>query len=554
MSLFTKNHLIDFLITTRKFAPINLLLWYFLISSTLFLCKYATCEGLAIIPKPMFGVIQDGHFVITEKTTFVYDDSLELEANDLAKSLGLTSHHPADNELFDSEKNIIRLSLVSFFDKDEEGYLLQITNSEVRLVAGNSTGIFWGIQTLKHIFRASREGSMPACLILDKPRFSWRGVMLDVGRHMYSVEDIKKLLDWMAQHKLNKFHWHLTDDQGWRIEIKKYPKLTTIGSIRESSPPYGERNGSDGVIYKGYYSQQEIKDVVKYAAKRHITIIPEIDMPGHMSAAIAAYPDLGNDDIPEYDPHVATHWGVKEYILSPKEDTFIWIDAVLSEVCELFPSEYIHIGGDEVPKTQWKESSFAQETIKKHNLTNEEHLQSWFIHRIAKILRNRGRKLVGWNEIRQGGLSPDATVMAWQSWDSGVDSAIEGHDVIMALSTHTYFDFYQSRQDLELAKGNEYEAIGGYLPLVKVYDFNPVPREIAGTNSEKHIIGCQGQIWTEYIKTWDKLEYMAFPRLYALAEVAWTRQDQKDYEDFRERLKSNLDKLAEDGFKYFDPF
>ncbi len=554
MSLISKNHSAELFHKAKQPTLATLLMRCLLTILTLLTCKQAVCEGIAIIPKPMFEVIHDGHFVISEGTTLVHDDGLESEANDLAKSLGLSTDATANNDLLLPAQKTIRLSLVSFFGESDEGYLLQINEKEIHLLAGNSTGIFWGIQTLKHIFHASQGGSLQACLILDKPRFTWRGVMLDVGRHMYDVENIKKLLDWMASHKLNKFHWHLTEDQGWRIEIKKYPKLTSIGSIRNSSPPYGDRYGSDSVPYKGYYSQEEIKEVVSYAAERHITIIPEIDMPGHMSAAIAAYPELGNDDIPDYDPHVATHWGVKQYTLSPKEETFAWIEAVLSEVCELFPSEYIHIGGDEAPKEQWKQSKFAQETIKKHSLKDEEELQSWFIRRVDEILKQKGRKLVGWNEIRQGGLSPDATVMAWQGWDSGVDSAKEGHDVIMAPKTHTYLDYYQSSQDLELAKGKEYEAIGGYLPLAKVYDFNPVPREIAGTNSENHILGCQSQIWTEYIKTWDKLEYMSFPRLYALAEVAWTRQEHKDYEDFLERLKPNLDRLSDKGFKFFDPF
>ena len=337
------------------------------------------------------------------------------------------------------------------------------------------------------------------------------------------------------------------------MEIKKFSNFPQVGGFRASIPPYGNRGGSDGKKYGGFYTQEQIKDIVAYAKERHITIVPEIDMPGHMAAAIAAYPHLGCDDIPNYKPEVKCHWGVHPYVLSPKETTFEWVDDVLGEVCELFPSTYIHIGGDEAPKGQWKQSKFAQSVIKREKLHNEHELQSYFIKRLEKMLDKRGRKLIGWDEIREGGLSPKATMMLWRGWDHAIASIKEGHDVVMAPGSHTYFDHYQNTPALELAKGMEFECIGGHRTIKSVYTFDPVPKEFKGTAKAKHVLGCQAQLWTEYMKTWDKVEYCAFPRIAALSECAWTQMENRDYADFDKRLQPMFQRYKKAGINYFDP-
>ncbi|TWU20749.1 beta-N-acetylhexosaminidase [Bythopirellula polymerisocia] len=517
-------------------------------------------ESLPIIPKPVQQNRQAGAFLFTDKTPILYGGNLDSEAHLLAESikqitqLSLPVCPLTETNLPQDMTRSIRLAIVEDYTLGSEGYHLKVSAATITITGNDAAGVYWGSQSLRQILMSGDASKLPACEIVDQPRFGWRGMLLDVGRHLFATNDIKQLLDWMALHKLNVLHWHLTDDQGWRIEIDKYPKLTEIGAWRTSSPPYGDRLGTDGTHYGGFYSQDEIRDLVQYAADRHITIVPEIDMPGHMVAAIAAYPEIGNDDIPDYSPEVSASWGTKSYILSPKEETFNWIDDVLAEVCELFPSTYIHIGGDEAPKDQWKESAFAQSVIQREGLQDEHELQSWFIRRVEGLLERRGRKLIGWDEIRDGGLSPGATVMAWQTWEAAVDSAREGHDVVMAPKSHSYFDYYQASPAFELAKGLEYETIGGYLPLAKVYDFDPVPSELMGTDLEHHILGCQGQIWTEYIKTWDKLEYMVFPRLSALAESAWSPPQQKDYADFLQRLRPMLANYKAARVTFYNPF
>ncbi len=514
-------------------------------------------DDLPIIPQPLKESVQNGQFSITKRTAIRYPNNLRNEAELLSqgiqKATGLTPRLVDDR---------LRLALIAppielKIDGDDslrEAYTLTITPKKITITGTDSAGVFYGIQSLLQLIPLEGEKTLPACTINDHPRFKWRGMHLDVGRHMFAPKDIKKFIDQLAIHKLNTLHWHLTEDQGWRIEIKKYPKLTSVGGFRASTPPYGNRNGSDGKRYGGFYTQEQIKDIVAYAKKRHITIVPEIDMPGHMSAAIAAYPELGNSDIPNYHPTVATHWGVFQYTLAPKEKTFQWIDDVLTELCELFPSPYIHIGGDEAPKTQWKKSKFAQSVMKREGLKNEHELQSYFIQRVEKILQTKGRKLIGWDEIREGGLSPNATVMLWRGWNHAIASVNEGHDVVMAPGSHTYFDYYQYNPSAILSQGPEYEAIGGLRTLESVYSFNPVPKEFQGTPKAKHILGCQAQLWTEYMKTWDKVEYQAFPRIAALAEVAWTANERKNLTSFKKRLKPMMARYKAAGINAFDYF
>ncbi|MDF1838613.1 MAG: beta-N-acetylhexosaminidase [Planctomycetota bacterium] len=512
--------------------------------------------SIDVIPKPSHMEVLEGSWTPDKGLGIRYDHRLEAEARGLADWLG---------QRLDQEVQIVREELriklpqEIYLDMlEEEGvpesYTMTIDANRVHILGVGAPGAFYATQTLKQVVAPDGPVVFPHCEIEDEPRFRWRGMHLDVGRHLYPVDDVKNLLTWMAFHKLNTFHWHLTEDQGWRIEIKKYPKLTSVGAFRDSTPPYGERLGSDGERYGGYYTQDEIRSIVAFAANLHITVVPEIDMPGHMLAAIAAYPELGNTDIKDYAPKVSSKWGVHRYTLSPKEETFQWVDDVLEEVCDLFPAEYIHIGGDEAPKHQWKESAFAQSVMKREGLEDENALQSYFLARVSKMLEKRGRKLTGWDEIREGGLAKGATVMVWRGWHNAVEAANQGHDVIMAPTSHTYFDYYQADGKSELAKGPWYECIGGHLILQKVYSLDPVPKELKGTPAAQHILGTQGQLWTEYAKTWEKVEYLAFPRIAALSEVAWTQPKDKDWPDFQKRLKPMLKRYTKAGIRHFDPF
>ena len=508
-----------------------------------------------IIPKPNSIKETEGQFFKLKKGTAIrYDKRLRKEAVLLARSILKATGVKVKMV---KEESRIALSNEIYLDlADSEGkkesYTLKVAPGKVKIAGVDSAGAFYGTQSLLQLIPVKGLAKLPAVEIQDSPRFGWRGMHLDVGRHMYSIENLKKFIDQLAVHKLNKLHWHLTEDQGWRVEIKKYPKLTEIGAWRRSTPPYLDRWGFDNQKYGGYYTQEQIKDLVAYAKARHVTIMPEIDMPGHMAAAIASYPWLGNDDIPNYKPEVKVHWGVHPYTLAPKKETFEWVDNMLGEICELFPSQYIHIGGDEAPKDQWKKSKRAQEFIKKNNLHDEHGLQSYFIKQFEKMLEKRDRKLIGWDEIREGGLSPNATVMLWRGWNHAIHSINEGHDVVMAPGSHTYFDHYQNKRSKELAKGKEFEAIGGYRPLNSVYSFDPIPKQFQGTEKAKHVLGCQAQLWSEYMKTWEKLEYMAFPRIAALAEVAWTEKENKEYQDFRTRLDVMAVRYKKAGINAFD--
>ncbi len=426
-----------------------------------------------------------------------------------------------------------------------EGYRLNIAADAINISAFDAAGLFYGIQTLRQllppdIFASSPapkiKWSVPCADITDKPAFKWRGLHLDVCRHFFPKEFIKKYIDLLALHKMNIFHWHLTEDQGWRIEIKKYPLLTEVGAWRDETliGSAGVKPWSfDGKRCDGFYTQQDIREIVAYAKGRHITVVPEIEMPGHCQAALAAYPQFGNtgEKIP-----VMTYWGVSENVFNVEDRTFEFLQDVLTEVMELFDSPFIHIGGDEVPKTQWQKSPDAQAKIKELGLKDEGELQSWFIRRIDKFLAGKGRRLLGWDEILEGGLAPGATVMSWRGQAGGIAAAKAGHDVVMAPGSHLYFDHYQADP-----KG-EPLAIGGFTPLEKVYSFNPVPAELDESQA-KHILGAQGQVWTEYIRTEKQVEYMAYPRAIALAEVLWTDADRKNYDDFLGRLSGHLRRL-----------
>jgi hexosaminidase len=430
-----------------------------------------------------------------------------------------------------------------------EAYMLVVTRDSVTLGGFDPAGVFYGLQTLTQMLPAASTPpaglDLPAARIVDRPRFSYRGMHLDEGRHFFGPDFVKRYIDQLARYKINHFHWHLTEDQGWRIEIRRYPRLTQVGAYR--SETMVEKNFEpyvgDGVRYGGYYTQDEIRDIVAYARERYVTIVPEIELPGHSLAALAAYPELACTQGPF---EVGTRWGVFEDVYCPKEETFTFLENVLTEVMELFPGEYIHIGGDEVPKERWESSDVAQAVMEREGLADEVELQSWFVRRIEAFLNRNGRRLIGWDEILEGGLAPDATVMSWRGLEGGIEAAQKGHDVIMTPTSALYFDYYQGNPDTEPL------AIGGSLPLERVYSFDPVPDELT-PDQARHVRGAQGNVWTEYMRTEDQVEYMVFPRMLALAELAWSPQEVRDFEDFARRLPWHLARLDRDGIRYRIP-
>jgi hexosaminidase len=429
-----------------------------------------------------------------------------------------------------------------------EGYRLEISAGEVTVQANKAAGVFYGVQTLLQLFPTSVFGkskgpiSAPNCVIEDYPRFSWRGGHLDVGRHFMPVEGVKKFIDLLALHKMNTFHWHLTEDQGWRIEIKKYPKLTEIGSKRKdtmlvySPPKYA------GKPHEGFYTQEQIRDIVEYAQNRFVNVVPEIEMPGHATAAIAAYPELGNN--PDKQLEVSTKWGVIDTVLNVEDSTIRFMQDVLSEVIDLFPSQFIHIGGDECPKVEWKNSARVQAKMKALGLKDEHDMQSWFIQQMDNFLVSKGRRLIGWSEILEGGLAKNAGLMVWLGDEGALQAVGSGHDVVMAQTTHTYFDYYQSQN-----KANEPHAIGGFVPLEKVYSYEPILPKMTREQA-KNVLGCQFQMWTEYIPDFQRVEYMAYPRACALAEVAWSPRSERDFGKFTTRLTTHLERLTGLGVNY----
>lgn len=502
--------------------------------------------ALSILPQPVSIVHDEGYFQLIPDTVIVTDHETQtigtLLANALAPALGFVL--PV---LTGAPPNLPTLSL--FLDPTlthlgHEGYTLKVTAHQVTLRAANLAGIFYATQTLKQLLPVeifsttpvTRPWNIPAVSIEDAPRFSWRGCMLDSARHFIPKAEIIKLIDVLALHKLNILHLHLTDDQGWRIEIKKYPKLTEIGGYRKETVVGHARNpqGYDGTPHGGFYTQNDLREIVAYAAERFITVIPEIDMPGHVQSAIAAYPDLGVLDTPV---EVATTWGVHPYLYSPTREVFQFLQDVLTEVMAIFPGPFIHIGGDEAIKDQWKASPQVQARIKELGLKDEDKLQSWFLSQISTFLAQNNRRLLGWDEILEGGLPSGATVMSWHGTEGGIAAAQADHDVVMSPTSHVYLDYYQSKDPTEPL------AIGGYLPVDRVYAFDPVPAVLTPEQAQ-HILGAQCNLWTEYVSTTSYLEYMLFPRTIALSEVVWTPKDRLDFASFRERLATHEARLA----------
>jgi hexosaminidase len=459
----------------------------------------------------------------------------------------------------DSNRIIFTLAADTTGFGNKEGYKLQVTPQKVTITAPTPHGLFNGVESLLQLFPPqifqkdyelvpqNTQWVVPAVKIRDYPRFKYRGMHLDVGRHFMPVKFVKKYIDLLAMYKMNRFHWHLTEDQGWRIQIKEYPKLTEIGAWRDSTLIGHYNSGRyDHHRTGGFYTQKQIKDVVKYAQKRFITIIPEIEMPGHASAALASYPKLGCN--PDSTYHVKSTWGVFKDIYCPSNYTFNFLENVLTEVMQLFPSKYIHIGGDETPKAAWKHSKLAKKVMKENGLKNYDQLQSYFIKRIEKFLNAHGRQIIGWDEILEGGLAPNAIVQSWHGIKGGIEAANQHHKAIMSPTAYYYFDYYQGNPKTEPL------AIGGFNPLKKVYSFNPVPDSLTAQQA-KYVYGVEGTLWTEYIDSPRKAEYMALPRMLAVAETGWTPQKERKWNDFWERLQpqfKRFDVLGVDYGKQYD--
>lgn len=528
------------------------------------LCILASCSekpikeisynrGINVIPTPVSLVQNEGSFKLNKNTVL---STSTPEAKTVGEYFAAKMNQATGYLITVSDQaasNNIALVLDNELDINNEGYTLDVTTKGVTIQAKTPHGLFYGMQTFMQLLPAEIESPVivngiawtaPCVTVKDEPRFGYRGIMLDPCRHFIPVENIKKQLDVLAMFKINRMHWHLTDDQGWRIEIKKYPKLTEIGS---------KRIDGEGTEYGGFYTQEQIKDIVKYAADRFITVIPEIELPGHEMAAIAAYPELsckGEQGTPRI------IWGVEDIVMcAGKEETFKFLEDVIDEVAPLFPSEYFHIGGDECPKISWKECHLCQKRIKEEGLKGdnnhsaEEKLQSYFVQRMEKYLAEKhGKKIIGWDEILEGGLAPTATVMSWRGETGGIAAANMNHDVIMTPSGNgMYLDTYQSDYR------NEPVSIGGYTTLEKVYNYNPIPDTLVASGKDKFITGVQCNIWSEYMYNTDIMEYRIYPRILALAEIGWSQLNRKDYKDFERRLDNALVRLDEHNINYHIP-
>ena len=557
----------------------------FLISLSL-----GSLEAQEIVPRPVKITKTEGRYVMGPGARIVAAGEAKLEAEKLRSYL-----RPATGfelPIVDSAKDRARAgagegSISLLLDPaakgfGAEGYALRASAGGVVIRASRPAGLFYGIQSLRQllppqIYRRAKVGGVawvvPAVEVEDQPRFSWRGSHLDVGRHFMPKEFVLKHIELMAQHKLNVFHWHLTEDQGWRIEIKKYPKLTEVGAWRKETvqPPWTpdpSQRTFDGKPHGGFYTQDDVREVVAFAAARHITVVPEIEMPGHAKAAIAAYPELGN--FPDVKHEVGTAWGIIPVVFSVEDRTIAFLKDVLDEVMALFPSPFIHIGGDECPKIEWSQAPSAMARMKQLGLvpattTPEDlqsfrdetgkpvphpalhRLQSWFVSQIDAYLTGKGRRLVGWDEILEGGLAPGATVMSWRGEQGGIDAATQGHDVVMAPNSHTYLDFYQA--DPAAPGSREPHAHRGFTNLARIYGYEPVPAQLAADKAQ-HVLGSQAQVWTEYMPNAKHVEYMIWPRLAAMAEVLWTPKERKDFEDFQKRNAVDLQRLEAQDVNY----
>jgi len=520
---------------------------------------YAFIACKAEAPRPEVKLIPQPALVLNLEGAFTFTPETKIQVNkgdeQLMKIASFLTNH-IDNfygikssatQSESAAKKSIFLQLDENSGLGKEAYNLTVTPKGVVLVASAPNGLFYGVQTLIQLMPPSKkqlaEVVLPAVEIKDSPRFVWRGLHLDVGRHFMPKDFVLKYIDYMAMHKFNTFHWHLTEDQGWRIEIKKYPKLTEIGSVRKETLVGHGRNPKnyDGTPYGGFYTQEDVKQIVAYAAERYITVVPEIEMPGHSLGALAAYPQLGCTGGPY---EVATRWGVFDDVYcAGKEETYAFLQDVISELIPLFPGQYFHIGGDECPKTRWKKCPLCQKRMKDEGLTTEHELQSYFVQRMEKFLNEKGKKLIGWDEILEGGLAPNAAVMSWRGEEGGIAAAKQHHFVVMTPVKFCYFDYYQADSKTQPL------AIGGFLPLEQVYNYDPVPSALTEEEGT-YIMGAQGNVWTEYMKTPEYVEYMVYPRAAALAEVVWSPKASKNYAGFKNRMLNQLKRYDVYGINY----
>jgi hexosaminidase len=500
-------------------------------------------QQLNIIPKPSIVKMEKGYFNLLQNHEIAI-----INADNKVKA----AYQNFYKNIPKKARGKLKPKIVVTANKDanSENYSIVIMEDGIG-INGSNKGLVYAFQTLQQIFAQSKDNKIPCCTITDSPRFAYRGMHLDVARHFQPISFVKKYLDYMAMYKFNAFHWHLTDDQGWRIQIKKYPKLTSIGGWRNGTI-IGRYPGTDNTNqkYGGFYTQEEIIELVRYAADRNITVIPEIEMPGHASAAIAAYPELScfpNEPTKIPNQFISTAsknnagklvqetWGVFEDVFVPTDYTFNFLQDVLDEVMPLFPGKYIHIGGDECPKESWKRSGFCKKLIKEKGLKDEHELQSYFIQRIEKYINSKGKNIIGWDEILEGGLAPNATVMSWRGEKGGIEAAKQKHNVIMTPGSHCYFDHSQSRNEDSVT-------IGGYTSVEKVYAYEPIPKELTADEA-KYVLGAQANVWTEYITNSSKVEYMIFPRMLALSEVLWSDTVGRSWEEFEQRLIEQMKKL-----------
>ncbi len=541
---FYESHLCPVVNAKIMRSVLTIMLITFLIVPVTLSVEDDTMATLPVIPRPAFLQVNKDTFELGDHISIRYSSpDLRFEAEYLKDYLQRMYHlAPRLEESDKPPASGILLSLSTIPDRPAEGYSLHADNNGIAII-GDRPGVFYGIQTLMQILPADDQKGLkiPSVDITDYPRFPWRGMHLDVCRHFFPVEFVKRYISLLAMYKMNTFHWHLTEDQGWRIEIKKYPRLTRVGAYRNGSMigPYSAQK-FDSVRYGGFYTQDEIREVVAYAAKLHVTIVPEIEMPGHCLAALASYPELSCTGGPF---EVGRAWGVYDDVYCTKDETFDFLQNVLSEVCDLFPGKYIHIGGDEVPKVRWKNCPRCQATMRREHLKDENELESYFVRRIEKFLNSRGKQIIGWDEILEGGLAPNAAVMSWRGTEGGISAAKMKHHVIMTPGGYCYFDYYQGNPQSEPL------AMGSYTPVEKVYSYEPVPAELQ-PDEEHYILGAQGNVWTEYIPTPEQVEYMALPRMAALAEVDWTPKDERSYADFRDRLLHHFPLLDRLGFHY----
>lgn len=499
-----------------------------------------------IIPQPAELKMPEsaGAFKITAKTPIILEGSgLENSArflNDYLKQVyGFTL--PVVKKA--GAKPGIRLNFDRLDHPIPGAYNMEVNAKGVYIGGDNATGTFYGVQTLLQLLPTEKASSLPVSYltIKDYPRFQYRGLHLDVSRHFFPVSFVKRYIDYIALHKMNYFHWHLTDDQGWRIEIKKYPNLTKAGAWRNGTIiGHHPGTGNDSIRYGGFYTQKEVKEIVDYAAKRYITVLPEIEMPGHASAALTAYPYLGCTGGPY---EVQQTWGVfNEVFCAGNDSVFTFLQNVLDEVMPLFPSKYVHIGGDECPKESWKKCPKCQKRMTDNKLKDEHELQSYFIQRMEKYLNSKGKTIIGWDEILEGGLAPNAVVMSWRGEQGGIEAAKQNHDVIMTPGNYVYLDHSQTKKEDSLT-------IGGYTPVKETYEYEPVPKELSAAEG-KHILGAQGNVWTEYMGNTSKVEYMIFPRVSALSEVLWSPSEKRSWSDFEKRLQEQTKRYTLWGANY----